>query len=230
MATKSTPNDILEYVAKYMEILGIDTPPEIKIANKLGSPWLGLCHWTASRPETSTITLQKRILAHPPTLERVMAHEMVHHWEFLNLTANQITLIRHGIKPTSHGPKFEEGAARVNSLLGPGFVTKQSDNSYELESNIKPFFLLITPLSSRSNRLGWAWCVRPSEQIRERITRKCSEDGSKLVITTDERWTCGEKIRRFGGMSVPPVGSDLESELQRLFASEYQEKGVSHAI
>lgn len=217
MRSLSTPTDVIEYVAKYMQILGVNTPPEIKIANNIGSPWLGTCRWVTSRPETTTITLQKQILSHSTTMERVVAHEMVHHWELLSLTPAQVSLLRIGINPTSHGAKFQEGASKINAIIGPDFVTPKSDSSYELSANTKEFYLLICPVYGRDKQLGWAWCVRPSQKIKDRITQKCTQEGAKVIMTSDERWTVGEKIKAYGGFSVPRPNSELKLELEKLF-------------
>ena len=45
MASRSTPTEIIEIVAKYMQVLGVEDPPEVLIVNNLGSAWLGECHW-----------------------------------------------------------------------------------------------------------------------------------------------------------------------------------------
>jgi hypothetical protein len=217
MTVRSTPTEIIEIVAKYMDVLGVDNPPEVTIVDNLGSAWLGICRWTANNPNTSHIKLQRRILAHPPTLDRVLAHEMVHHWEFSQLTPEQVNLIRFGIKPESHGAKFREGSAKINQLVGEDYVTRTSDASYELSKNTREFYLLIMPMSHRNNRLGWAWAGRLTPQIRERIARECREGQAKLIKTTDDRWTVGAKIQRFGGISIPPVNSEYETTLHDLY-------------
>jgi hypothetical protein len=218
MTARSTPTEIIEIVAKYMGVLGVEDPPEVTIVDNLGSAWLGICRWTANDPNTSHIKLQRRILAHPATLDRVLAHEMVHHWEFSRLTPEQVSLIRYGIKPESHGAKFREGAAEINRLMGDDYVTRTSDASYELSKNTREFYLLIMPMSHRENRLGWAWAGRLTPQIKDRIARECRERQAKLIKTTDDRWTVGTKIQRFGGISVPPANSAYEEALNDLYA------------
>jgi len=217
MRSRSTPDEIAQIVAKYMNVLGLVDSPEVTIVDNLGSNWLGLCYWSANHPNYSLIKLQRRILAHPGTLDRVLAHEIVHHWEFMHLTPEQVSLIKFGIKPTSHGPKFREGAATVNRIMGDDYVTKTSDTSYELSQNTREFYLLITPMWQREKRLGWAWAGRLTPQIRERIARECNERQAKLFKTTDDRWTVGTKIQRFGGISVPPVNSEYEVALRDLY-------------
>ncbi len=116
-----------------------------------------------------------------------------------------------------HGQTFAEGAAKINDALGKNFVTEQSDTSYEIPANTQEFYLLIMRMSPNNNRLGWTWAARLSPQAKEQIIKECSEREGKLVMTTNEKWLSGPKIKRFGGMAVPPVGSDGETELRRLY-------------
>lgn len=218
MRSKATPDEVIEIATRCMEILGHNgLLPEFVIVNNLGSEWLGRCTWKSSRLDTTLIELQRRALVNKTTLERVLAHEMVHHWEFSQLTDDQVAAIRFGIKPISHGRLFFEGAARLNASLGDNFVTEKSDTSYEIPANTQEFYLLIMPMSTRNNRLGWAWAVRPSAQGKGRITEECTTRDARLVMSTDERWLCGTKIARFGGMSLPPQDSEDAAELRRLY-------------
>ncbi len=189
------------YVTKYMGILQIAGPPPIvKLRSNLGSKWLGRSTWTPSRPDTTLLELQTSILGDDRTLERVIAHEMIHHRDALAISQDELTLLRLGIKPEAHGTTFREGAARINAIMGPEFVTAVSDKDYKHEAPSKKFVVLITPLPD--GRLGWNWAARvgPKAQswVDERIAR-----GSRLVHTGDDRWARGRKIVRYGGYSVP---------------------------
>lgn len=189
------------YVTKYMGILQIDgEPPIIKLRSNLGSKWLGRSTWSPSRPHTTLLELQQAILGDERTLERVIAHEMIHHRDALAISENEVVLLRVGIKPEAHGASFREGAARINAVMGSDFVTAVSDKEYKHTAPLKKFVLLITPLPN--GRLGWTWAARLGPKALDWANDLIAR-GSRLVHTTDERWTRGRKIERYGGYSVP---------------------------
>ena len=204
---------IREYVDKYMGILGIQGElPDVKIRNNLGSKWLGRSKWSSSRPHTTLLELQHAILWDDPTLERVIAHEMIHHRDALAISENDVALLRFGIKPDSHGASFREGASRINAIMGPDFVTERSDKEYKKASPRKEFLLLITPI--HNGRLGWNWTTRLGPKATDWVAELVSK-GSRLVSTSDERWTRGTKIARYSGYSMPkdPEEAALLKEL-----------------
>jgi hypothetical protein len=206
-----------DLVTKYMGILEIDGDrPSVKLRSNLGSKWLGRSTWSSKRPNTTILELQQSILGDDRTLERVIAHEMIHHRDALAISAHDIALMNIGIKPESHGASFCEGAARINAVMGPGFVTELSDKEYAHTSSFKKFFVLITPLMG-GKRLGWAWAARLSDQAKPWVDGQIAQ-GSRLVQTTDDRWARGAKIKRFGGYSIPRSGEDA-ALLQALYQS-----------
>ncbi len=205
-------------VDKYMSVLGVvGERPEIEIRDNLGTKWVGRCIFNASHPGMTVIQIQERVLSHARTLERVVAHEMIHHAEALQFTPGHVSMIRLGIQGMSHGKFFREGQALVNSLMGDNFVTEKSDSDDVLVPNSKEYYLLITPLVPGSDRLGWAWAVRLTPQMNERIGVVRAR-GGRLIKTVDERWTTGPKIHRHNGMAYP-TGSQPEvvEALRRLY-------------
>ncbi len=202
-------------VSKYMSILSIEHRPTVKLRSNLGAGWLGRCSWSTRAPNTSLIELQRSILSDERTLERVIAHEMVHHRDYMEMSADTVALLRIGIKPPGHGQSFLEGAQEINAVMGEDFVTVESDKEYSTSKNTKQYFLLIA--TAYSNRLGYAWAVRISPEAQKHID-KAVADGGRLVKVTDERWTAGKaKIKRFGGLSIPKQGSESETILRKLF-------------
>lgn len=152
------------HVAKYMGILDIAERPDIKAHDDPGSFWYGRHSKGIQVDEDTgtvvgavgTLDLQKRIFKHDNFLERVIAHEMIHHRDFIAspLTPEQKEKLQAEIAagglwklaeeseeeeesrdetvPTEaddeadrqgHGPSFWEGAARINAVMGPEFVT-----------------------------------------------------------------------------------------------------------
>lgn len=199
------------YVDKYAAILGVDGErPVVKFRDNLGSTWLGRSTWSPSRPGTTLLELQRSILGDERTLERVVAHEMIHHRDALAMSEDQIALLRAGIRPESHGATFREGAARVNAVMGSDFVTVTSDQEYRQAPPRRAFAVLITPLPD--GRLGWTWAARIGPKATGWVDELVGR-GSRLVHATDERWARGRKIERYGGYSIP--GSDREAALLR---------------
>jgi hypothetical protein len=202
------------HVTKYMGLLEINgAPPILKLRSNLGSKWLGRSTWSSRRPHTTLLELQQSILGDDRTLERVIAHEMIHHRDALAISENDVVLMRVGIKPESHGASFREGAARINEVMGPGFVTEVSDKEYSHAPSLKKFVVLITPLPD--GRLGWTWAARLGAKAKDWVDELVGR-GSRLVYTTDDRWTRGRKIVRYGGYSVPRDSADA-ALLQELY-------------
>lgn len=133
MPKTTIPPEIAEridgYVDKYMGILQIaGEPPSIKIRNDPKATWLGRLEWRTERPHTSILELQKRLFKNDRHLERTIAHEMIHHRDFLALTDDAVARIDAGLVPDApkkHTASFAEGAARINAVMGSGFVVKE---------------------------------------------------------------------------------------------------------
>jgi hypothetical protein len=210
--------DIDALVQKYMQMLAIQgLPPRIVIRNNLGARALGSCWWTSRAPETTTITLQRVVLANQRTLERVLAHEMIHHRDDRELTQADPARVRLALlraRANRHGESFHEGAALVNRLMGEGFVTETSDTTYEVAPNTRPFFVLIADCGGR---LGWEWAARLSPAAKERC-RTAQAEGARLVQTTDARLADGRaRIRRYSGYTFPFPATEVEKLLQALW-------------
>ena len=197
-----------DHVTKYMDLLEIGGErPIVKLRSNLGSKWLGRSTWSSKRPHSTILELQQAILGDDRTLERVIAHEMIHHRDALAISANDIVLMGVGIKPEAHGASFREGAARINAVMGPGFVTEVSDKEYSHAPSKKKFFVLITLLPD--GRLGWTWAARLGAAAKDWADELVAR-GSRLVQTTDDRWTRGRKMVRYGGYSVPRESQEAE--------------------
>jgi len=113
------------HVTKYKKLLKIEGErPSIKFRDTPRADWLGLTDWRVAKPHASTMELQKKILKDDRLLERVVAHEMIHHRDFLGFTKDEIARVKAGIKPDGHGPSFREGAGRINAVMGSDFVVE----------------------------------------------------------------------------------------------------------
>jgi hypothetical protein len=203
-----------DLVDKYMRILSVRGPrPIVQIKTRLGVDWLARARWS-SRSPTTVIEVQRSVLGDARTLERVVAHEMVHHLEYTQLTPEEIAMLKVGIKPPSHGPKFLHGAQIVNDVMGADFVTVKSDSQYVQSASERDIYLLI---ARYGQRLGFAWAARLTPEATSVVAEKVLK-GAKLVRTRDQRWTLARsKIKKYGGASFPQQGSREEAELRALY-------------
>ena len=217
---------IESFVRKYLEILGAThlPRPQLEFRSNIGSRWLAADGWSTADPSNTTLVVQKAVLGDLRTLERVIAHEIVHHVDFMSMTEQDVGLIQMGLgrsveslRDGGHGPPFLEKAARINAVAGDGFVTKTSDAEYVTARNTRPYHLLIVPIyQQRRWTLGWAWTTRLSPEGRGYVEAKVLRDGARLVQSTDDRWLGGARIKRHGGVSVPRDETEFEA-LRALF-------------
>ena len=100
------------YVTKYMGVLQIDGPrPRIELLDGAARDWAARAEH--DRP-TTLIELRARLFSgNDRFLERVVAHEMVHHRNYLV-----------GTEDEQHGTAFREGAQLINAIMGQGFVVE----------------------------------------------------------------------------------------------------------
>lgn len=179
--------------------------PKIQIVHDEHSDWLGRCE-IKQHEQNTTIFLQKRALEDKKTVERVVAHELIHHWDFL---------INQNFEHEGHGTNFKKMEAKINSAMGKDFVTEKSDMTYQtvLEQD---YYLLITPLPTGHIKYGWNWASRPSQQQKDEIKNRIATENSRLFKSKDERFLSGEKIRKYGNISYPKI-EELEEILKDLY-------------
>ena len=202
--------------------------PRIKIANSLTATWLGRDVYKSGDTNT-TLEIQKRITDDEKTLDRILAHELIHHWEFLILNPkadsknSYIQRANHTYqgKQTSHGRPFRDWSAKINAVMGKDYVTEKSDSTYVLTSIDKDYYVLITP-SVYKGKLGWGWAVRPSSIQWQIIKYNVENRNAKLFKTRDDRFLRGTKIKR-GSQSIPHSGTEegkiLDGFLQEMYKS-----------
>ena len=201
--------------------------PRIKIVDRMTAGWLGRDVYNRQVDKNNTtMEIQKSITNDEKTLDRVIAHELIHHFTFLNNFAHpekgeenwksHVTKVKIGFKPDGHGKEFQEWAAKINAVKGADYVTEKSDASYVSEVT-KDYYLLIVPLAKSADKFGWMWSVRPSTEQKLVIQQKIME-GAKLLLSRDERFMTGARIKKYGGVSVPR-DAETKKKLQDLFES-----------
>jgi predicted SprT family Zn-dependent metalloprotease len=88
---------------------------EVKIMNN-SSRTLGLASYR-TKEQKMTVKIQKRISHDYEAVRKIIAHEMVHIWQF-----NQKYILKNNVE-TNHGKDFLRIADEVNAILGAGYVT-----------------------------------------------------------------------------------------------------------
>jgi hypothetical protein len=210
---------IRSLIRTYLEMLGVDPveEPDVVIQNNTGSRWLGRwsMKWKEGLPSRPVIQIQRSVLSDLRTLERVVAHEVVHHVQYLRMDPSEIELLRIGIRPAGHGESFRRIADLVNEKVGDGFVTEKSDQEYVVEPSGRRILLLIAP--TRVGRLGWQWATRLGPKARAWVEKKTSE-GARLVEEYDDNfiWTSGPRIEAWKGWAMPP-DDETANRLRELY-------------
>jgi len=201
--------------------------PRIKIVDRMSAAWLGRDIYRPSIDKNNTtMEIQKSITNDEKTLDRVIAHELIHHWDFVTRYGHPETgqaawdkhleLKKFRLQPDSHGKDFKEWAEKINSVMGKDYVTKESDTSYVVEVT-KDYFMLVMPTRKGADSYGWSWTLRPSPEQKAVIQTKL-EEGGKLFTSRDKRWMTGVKIKQYGGMSIP-MKEDSKKALKELYDS-----------
>jgi hypothetical protein len=207
-------------VRAYLSMLGIDPveEPDVVLQHNTGSRWLGRwsMKWRSDLPTRPVIQIQRAVLSDPRTLERVVAHEVVHHAQYLQMDPREFQLLKLGIRPVGHGESFRRIAAIVNGRMGEGFVTEKSDQEYVVAPSGRRILVLISP--TRAGRLGWQWATRLGPKARAWVERKTAE-GARLVEAYDNDFilTSGPRIEAWKGWGMPP-DEKTANQLQELYS------------
>lgn len=199
--------------------------PRIKIVNQVSSNWLGRCTYNPSVDKNNTtIEIQKRVTADEKSLDRILAHELIHHFEFImkfghpelgEKAFEQEKLLRkYRLHDSGHGKTFHEMAAKINAVMGTDYVTEKSDQTYVTELD-KEFYVIVTPV--QSGKFGYAWMLRPSRNQQEQVQKWIMERKARIFMTKNERFTHGVTIKKFGPVSVP-----RDEETQKLLKEMYE--------
>lgn len=186
--------------------------PDYKIVNNTIPKWLGRAKgvWEQGELKTVTVSIQKAILDDEDTLRRVLAHELVHCWEYQSVPYRKLKMQNDG-----HGRFFKEEAARLNSKLGPDYVTTTSDQSYVM-SEQKPFYILIQP---HGKKHGVSRFIRPSKNIKEEITKRVEQLNAHVFETKDADFGQAVALKKYGGYSIFRDAAVLE-KLRKIYEEE----------
>jgi hypothetical protein len=175
---------------RHLEILGVadNWPlPRFAIAKGLGARWSGRCTWAPSFT-TCAIQVHQRMTASDRSIERVVAHEVIHH----------VVFMRHGRlgKLINHGKIFLDMLRQLNAVLGEDFVTVRCGDDYERAALPRPIKLVLW------RRPGAAipsisWHSRATARTERLVAALLRGSGEvRLAETTDGRWTQFPKTGR----------------------------------
>ena len=240
--SRITPPNVKEIAKEYIDkfFKEYELPmPEIKIKDNLGAKWLGqqVCQIGRFNDDftsksQSIIELQKAILDDDRTLRRVIAHELIHHFQcfhsytLFKADPEEFRKYNHSLKFNWHGETFKEWADKMNNVLGHNFVTEKSDEE-DVLSTPKNFYIVVHP---ERNGYMYAWFQRKTDQISEQL-RKVKEDGKvKVFETNNRRFTRGPVFSKNGTWGVPkdqPTQDLLEEIYESGEEIPIEEKGLS---
>lgn len=202
---------IHKLATKYAHMLGVTELPKIVVRNNLGSRWLGRLIWRHGHE--NVMEIQESALVDERTLERIVAHEMAHHVEFLEITEEDLARIRIGIRPPEHGARWRELAHQINSTVGDSnFITETSDQAFVQAPETKPYVLLVSPIGSGS--LGYAIGVRLSPKMQAYVDKYIANHKARLIKSTDPKWAHGPRI---GDGFAMPRDAEGKEKLKALY-------------
>lgn len=212
---KMTPSaSTLEQIArKFLPIFPGNLPlPEFKVANNYNSPWLGRCVWRMGQ-ENTTIFLQKKIFTDEETLDRVVAHELCHHADFI---LNELPEYQKNPRAAAymlkhrdgHGAPFMKFAEMINSRFGEKYITKVSDMAM-VTDNVADYWCIL--VKKPSGAISWAVARRPSNKQKGWVAAMMASARPgvlvKLVKLNDPMLAHGTSIGN--GLSLP-LNNDSE--------------------
>lgn len=218
------------WAKKYMKILGMKGPmptfqfPDHKI-------WTWLARTTVHPGSSKTlIEIQRAATIDDRTLERVVAHEVIHHFNFSQM--HPFTMLLTSLAPGTydiHGADFQKGAKKINlAVKQPKFVTKDYDKSFILAPKADKVWLLILKRAYSSEELasprrpvsqfGFCWTDRPNHKKVKEILKRMSEvpntSGKFVQVTTEPSLLFGPRLE--DEEIAVPVGKDGKQTLKIL--------------
>lgn len=133
---------------KHLAILGVTLPlPRFTVVARVGARWGGRCKWRSDWT-TCVIEIHETMTGNPRDLERVVAHEIIHHVVFMQQG-------RAG-RWVGHGGVFLEMLAKLNATLGEGFVTTMCGDDYLRAELARPIHLVLwRRLGGTVPSVGW---------------------------------------------------------------------------
>lgn len=201
---------------KYARILELDTIPQIKIRDNQTSRWLGRYHYVAGMYDRMNLMeIQRRVMFDVRSLERIVAHEMVHHADFLNSPKDEVRWL-------DHGPRWQLFADRVNRAMGDDFVTVFSDSTI-IKSPVtkQPYIVMIVKIVNRGDLAMQGrgdLAIQNAKHLTLAVRDYMKRVGApaRFVWTTDSRWVTPKTI---GGRKLTLPAREDRQDLEKLYLS-----------
>lgn len=175
--------------------------PKFKLVKHTHPKWFGTTvgKWTGDGEVVITVSLQKSILEDEKTLHRVLAHEMIHVWQYQTIDLKKDKQKPSYAKTDFHGKTFIDMAARMNEVYGVDYVTKTSDMTY-VESGQAEYFILVQPHAK--GKFGVTKFIRPSKKQKEEIKNRIATKEAHVFKTKDTMFETAAPVKKYGGYSM----------------------------
>ena len=175
--------------------------PKFKLVKHTHPKWLGSTQakWVGEAEPEITVSIQKSIIDDEKTLHRVMAHEMIHVWQYQTIDLKKEKQLPKYAQTDFHGKTFTDMAAKMNAVYGKDYVTKTSDLTY-VESGQAEYLIIVQPHDDK--RYGVSKVVRPSKVQKEEIKKRIDTREAHVFKTKDAMFNSAAPLKKYGGYSV----------------------------
>lgn len=160
--------------------------PDVKLKNNLNPKWLARHVCFNTNRGNSNIEVQKSILDDDRTIRRVIAHELIHHWQcFKEKDDKSFNPAYHRAmraigKDTGHGESFEMWAKKINCYDDQTEILTY--NGWKLFKDIRKREVVAT-LSPELNILQWQKITRKIEQDYDGKMYKIKNNAIDALVT-----------------------------------------------
>lgn len=219
MPNHASKTKLTRLAKKYMAMLGIKTPvPKFEIVERLAWHWIARTTFQLTGGKSnSLIQIQRGATVDKQTIERIVAHEVIHHVHHVTMSPlEQFYTNLSGIYD-GHGSWFSNAARLIGAKVGQkDFVTAEYNDSYKLGPMASEIWVLVArrrvvEKGKTVFDFGMAWCDRMSPAVKQRL-KKFSEKQNldcKLVKTSDLGWLSGPHLAEAEGtVGVPDDSID----------------------
>jgi hypothetical protein len=201
--------------------------PQVLIEDSPESDWDGITIWNADAPIKGTIKLQEKCMNDPRTVDRLIAHEVCHHWQHMKVWEEGDSAIHR----LGHGKSsyWWQAAQIINKIEGDDtFITEKSDASY-VSQHPKKFYVMI--MKSQRGELGWIWFSRVTENLRLQIESILKSLPVAIVKTNRDAFLSANA--RLPRVAIPRDDEAMESLLAAtydMYAKRYSAKDLPMAL